>query len=161
MGAARHDSTIVGSLLVALQRTGSQPSPDGLAHALLEAVQQHVRAQRWVALLQVGLAAQQASFWSLTSLGVLHHATAILPPDVPMQSGASGKADLSTLTGLESLPPILAQMERAGIGDRERILPKHVTPGHLQTLMVSCLATCATPLTRNEGNLTFTSPRFC
>ena len=72
---------------------------------------------------------------------MLHHATAILPPDVPMQSGASGRADLSTLTGLESPPPILAQMERAGIGDRERILSEHVTPGHLQALMVSGPAT--------------------
>ena len=153
-GHGASGSTIAGSLAVALQQAGSDPSPDALARALLEAVQQHVGAERWVALLQVDLAARQASFWSLTRFGTLHRATAILPPDVPIQSGAAGRADLSTLTGPESLPPILAQMERAGIDGFERILPEHVTPGHLQTLMISVAATCATPLTRNEANLT-------
>ena len=93
--------------------------------------------ESWVALLQVDRTARQASFWSLTSLGVLDRTTLTLSPDVPTECGPSGKADIATLTRLESLPAILAQMERAGIDRFERILPEHAATDPMQRLMVA------------------------
>lgn len=154
-GDAMAGSTIVRGLEIALRQAVTERSPDGLARALLTAFQQHVGADRWVALLQVDLARRRASFWSLTGLGVPDHATATLPPDLPAECGPAGRADIATLTHLESLPPILAQMERAGIDRFERIRPEHPLPGHLQSLMIAGPAQGAAPLTRSWANLTF------
>ena len=123
--------------------------------ALLEGLQRNVWADSWVALRQVDRAARQASFWSLTSLGVLERTTLTLTPDVPAECGPSGKADVATLTRLESFPAVLAQMERAGIDRFERILPEHTAPDPMQTLMVAGPARCAMPLTRCWTNVTF------
>jgi PAS domain S-box-containing protein len=154
-GDAMAGSTIVRGLEIALRQAVTERSPDGLARALLTAFQQHVGADRWVALLQVDLARRRASFWSLTGLGVPDHATATLPPDLPAECGPAGRADIATLTHLESLPPILAQMERAGIDRFERIRPEHPLPGHLQSLMIAGPAQGAAPLTRSWANVTF------
>lgn len=154
-GYATPESTLLRSLEVALQQAVTQPTPDGRARALLEGLQRHIYTESWVALLQVDRAARQASFWSLTSLGMLDRTTLTLTPDVPTECGPSGKADIATLTRLESLPAILAQMERAGIDRFERILPEHTGTDPMQTLMVAGPARCATPLSRCWMNVTF------
>lgn len=142
------ESTIVRRLEGMLQQTVTQPSQDGLARVLLEALQQHVGAESWVALLQVDFPTRQASFWSLTSVGVLSHATAALPPDLAAECGHPGTADVASLTPLESLPAILAVMEGAGIDRFERIVPAHAAPGKLQTLLVAGSARGTATMTR-------------
>lgn len=119
------------------QRLRENPAPEIGARMILEAIQLHLAPAGWVGLLQADLQAREARFWSLSGAGELDQSQSHLPADLSTECGAPGWSDLASLTGLEALPPFLAQLEQAGIDRFERILPAVPVQGHRQVLMLS------------------------
>ena len=119
-----------------LQQLQSQPQPDVAARIVLETLQLRLAPNAWVGILQADLSARSALFWSLSATGELDHYQTHLPPDLPTECGAPGWSDITSLTGPETLPGVMARLEQAGVDRFERILADPVQ-GHRQVLLLS------------------------
>jgi PAS domain-containing protein len=119
------------------QRLRENPAPEIGVRMILEAIQLHLAPTGWVGLLQADLQAREARFWSLSGTGELNQSQSHLPTDLSTECGPPGWSDLTSLTGLEALPPFLAQLEQAGIDRFERILPAAPAQGRRQVLILS------------------------
>ena len=120
------------------QRLRENPSPEHCARTVLETIRQQLAPHGWIGLLQADLQTRTAGFWNLSESGALTLVESHLPADLAAECGTPGWSDLSSLKGIEALPPFLAQLEEVGIDQFERILPSTAIQGRRQVLLLSC-----------------------
>lgn len=132
----RFANDLFRSLNRLLQQLQSRPQPDAAARIVLETLQVQLAPNAWAGILQVDLSAHRAIFWSLSATGELDQCMAHLAPDLPTECGAPGWSDITSLTGPETLPGVMARLEQAGVDRFERILADPVQ-GHRQVLLLS------------------------